>query len=463
MIKITLNPKLTKTAFLFAALMAFGADTAAECTSPLPYGYGVNDSAHQYANSGKRSLDPNGVLVFDYGAAYDNFGKWHNPFFIARYAHALYRDWHKTNCTQDDLKEKFLIQARFLMDTHELRGPFAVWPYPFDNSYYGVPRGWISGIGQSQISGVLLRAHALTNERSMRDIGMKAAEPYLRPMAEGGVVTQSENGLWIQEVPSPSGKEFNILNGHITGLLGLLDVAQLTDDERLHRVVGASIRSVREHLNEFDAGFTSFYSLNVKDGDPPKLAPRKGYNNLHVWQLKKLHEITKDPAFLRAAKIFENYENQSDLRTSAGSTNDITHGPNEADARYGTRFWSHNVFPTWYQVTLENPAILDGIFISGYIPKATPKDFSVDVLIGSKWLPVFERQDNNDKELFLKFSQPTKIEAFRININGDNGNRNVALNAVMPIRSQSASVSNSGDIVSASPAPFFPGFRATID
>lgn len=260
---------ITKSLLLGAALTWFSVSASAKCTAPPPYSYGVNDSAHQYATSGKRSLDPNGILVFDYGAAYNNFGKWHNPFFIARYAHALYRDWYKTNCTQDELKQRFLLQARFLMSTHQLRDDSAVWTYPFANTYYDVPPGWISGIGQSQIAGVLLRAYALTHEQPMQEIGRKATEPYLRSMQEGGVITRSKTGLWIQEVPSPNGTEFNILNGHITGLLGLLDVAQLTNDERLKQVVDESIQTVREHLHEFDAGFTSFYSLNVKAGDSP--------------------------------------------------------------------------------------------------------------------------------------------------------------------------------------------------
>lgn len=174
--------------------------------------------------------------------------------------------------------------------------------------------------------------------------------------------------------------------------------------------------------------------------------------------MKKLHEITNDPAFLNTASVFEAYENQADIRTASGSTNPTTHGPNEADARYGVRFWSHNVFPTWYQVTLQEPAVLDGIFVSGYIPKTSPKNFSVDVLIGNTWLPVYEDRNNKSKEIFLKFESPTKIEAFRINIIEDNGNRNVALNAVMPVRSRSPA--KSGGTVSASPAAFFPGFRS---
>lgn len=438
-------------------ICALAPDAMAECSSSAPFKYGVNSPAEVYAKSGKRSLGENGVLIFDYGTAYDRLGKWHNPFFIARYAHALYRDWYSGGCSDERVKLSFLLQSTYLVNNYEEKDGMAYWTYPFANSYFDVEPGWISGIGQSQIAGVLYRAYELTGEEKFRDVSAKAVETYLRPMDKGGVVTQSEKGLWVQEVPDPSGREFNILNGHITGVLGLQDVAILTGDERLFNLVGKGIDAVRQHIRDFDAGFTSFYALDGKVGEEAKLAPRGGYNNLHIWQLKKLYEIDGDPVFQDMAVRLQSYEEINDRRSAKGSTNAKTHGPEEAAGWYGTRFWSHNEFPTWYAVDLNDDAVISGIYIGSYIGKAAPRDFSVSILINGSWVEIWSVVGNSEKSLYLEFENPISTAGIRLDIESDNGNGNVALSAFMPIRSNITFV-KTPERVKLNPAPFFPGY-----
>ena len=444
---------------IFAALSVFVMmpSAMAECLSSEPFKYGVNDSAKAYASSGKRSLDENGVLIFDYGAAYNGLGKWHNPFFIARYAHALYRDWYNGGCIDEQMKLNFILQSTYLANNYTDKNGMAYWSYPFANTYFDVKSGWISGIGQSQIAGVLYRAYELTGEKKFRDVSAKAVETYLRPMDKGGVVTQSEKGLWVQEVPDPNGREFNILNGHVTGVLGLQDVATLTGDKRLHSIVHKGIDSVRRHIRDFDAGFTSFYALEGKAGEGPKLAPRGGYNNLHIWQLKKLYEIDGDPVFRDMAVRFKSYEEINDRRSAKGSTNPKTHGPEEAAGWYGTRFWSHNEFPTWYEIGLGDETVLSGVYVGAYIDKATPRDFSVSIVQNGAWVKVWSVVGNENKNLYLGFNNPVMTTGIRLDIENDNGNGNVALTAFMPIRSNTP-FAESHESVMLNPMPFFPGY-----
>lgn len=403
---------------------------------PPPSKYGVvTSTAAEYAKKDRRSLDENGVLVFDYGRAYDSLGKWHNPLFIARYAHTLYKDWHQSGYTDESLKANFLVQARFLVSSFEERDGMACWSYPFENTYFGVEPGWISGIGQSHIAGVLLRAWSLTGEPHFRDVAMKALEPYFRPMASGGVVTDDERGFWVQEVASPEAKVFCILNGHITGILGLLDIATITGDDTLLALFHRGVTTVRDHLSQFDAGFSSFYSLEVRDGDLPKIAPRGGYNAIHAWQLEQLFEITGDLAFKHMADRFRRYEETNDARIAKGSTNPLTHGPAEAAGWFGNRYWSHRKFPTWYEVHMSGDEPLDGVFIAAHTLKGAPRSLTVSLFQDKEWVEIWSSKDNAQKVLFLRFDRPALASGLRLDIASDNGNNNVALDAVMPVRS----------------------------
>lgn len=122
----------------------------------------AHTSAASFLNAANFSLDKDDILVFDYGQSYGGIGKYRNPFFITDYANALYKDYLATQCLDEDLKRKFLLQAGFLRSSAEWNGEMAVWRYHFPNNWWKLDAGWISGVGQSRIAGVLERAFAMT-------------------------------------------------------------------------------------------------------------------------------------------------------------------------------------------------------------------------------------------------------------------------------------------------------------
>ncbi|MDT1000474.1 D-glucuronyl C5-epimerase family protein, partial [Pseudomonas aeruginosa] len=75
-------------------------------------------------------------------------------------------------------------------------GDIASWPLPFRDKNFDLDPGWISGIGQSRIAGVLLRAEAITDDAELHEIARKALHAYDVDIKDGGVVTVDDQVTW---------------------------------------------------------------------------------------------------------------------------------------------------------------------------------------------------------------------------------------------------------------------------
>jgi len=393
-------------------------------------------SANEYATSNGFSIDAEGIVVFDYKTAYNNLGKYRNAYFVSNYAGALYRDYLGSECSGEAFLNKFMLQANWLLSTGERRGDMLVWTYPFAQPVYGSRSGWISGIAQSRIAGIMQRAFAITGDKKFHDAAEAAMRTYETDIRNGGVVTKDDEVTWIEEVADPDGKSFKILNGHITALAGILDFYQVTKEPEWKAVFDRGIAAVKRDLPKFDAGFTSWYSLGSAVG--PEIAARKDYNSLHVSQLLWLYAIAGDVDFLRYASHFQSYEFNDDRYTALGSTNEKTHGPDQAKGIFGSAYWSHSVFPTWLQVTAPKAETFKGfaIFGSRNGDKAFPRDFRLLARSNGEWNQINAVEGNKGRQVEITFAEPVITDAFRLEILSDNGNKNVALQAAMPIRSE---------------------------
>ncbi|NYT78470.1 hypothetical protein H0A71_15870 [Alcaligenaceae bacterium] len=421
-----------------------GVALAGECAKYPIAPRTLHASAAEYATSDKFSLDAEQILVFDYGSAYGGLGKFRNPYFISNYANALYRDYLATDCKDERLKASFLRQADYLVDKAVLENDMALWKYPFRNDHFDLPPGWISGIGQARIASVLLRAYGLTNDNKYKEIAYKGMATYQHSLKEGGVVTKDDEATWIEETASHEGNSHKILNGHITAISGIIDFGALTSDPQWDDLVRRALLAVKRDLPLFDAGFTSYYSLG-QPGSERVIAPRADYNSLHVEQLLWLYEQTRDSWFLQWASRLQAYEVNGFGYSAKGSVDPIHHGPNQAAGLYGIRYWSHAKFPTWFQVTLPKTLSVKGFWIDGNGQKATPRDFSIEAFINGKWKLLYEVTDNSEKRRMIYWDHSIDTDRIRLNISKDNGNRNTALQAAMPILTtpQYAAVTNS--------------------
>lgn len=286
---------LASTCFIAWATIAGAKDIG-----PAPFSEGGNASA---LIAGKKfSLDSEGILVFDYGDKYGNLGKFRNPFFISNFANFAYQDYLKSGKTDEVSKSRFLKQAEYLLKAAVLSNDTARWEYPFPQRRYGLAKGWISGIGQSRIAGVLRRAHALTGRQEFIEMADKGMNVYLKPLTEGGVVTEVGNTTWIEEAPNPAGHSFKVLNGHITGLTGVADYYKITGDEKWKALFDRGVEAVRRDIPSFDLMHSSVYSLGFET--EPYQPRRKNYHRLHTRQLLWLADETGDQWFTEWASRF---------------------------------------------------------------------------------------------------------------------------------------------------------------
>ena len=392
-------------------------------------------SAKGYETLPNHSLDKDGVLAFDYGAAYNNLGKHNDPYFVSIYALTLYRDWLNSSCTDEQLKRKFLIQVEWLNKSAEWRGDLAVWAHPFENSYYHLKPGWISGIGQSRIASALYRAGAVTGDGKFARTADGAMLTYLRPTTDGGVVNIDGDVTWIEEAPDPNGRSYKVLNGHITALSGIYDVFQITKDPRWKEVFDRGVAAVKRDIPKFDAGFASAYSLDSPSSARP-IANLKDYNILHVSQLLWLYEVDRDPMFLYWASRFQAYELNTDTLSASNSINAKDFGPDKAAGLYYNHYWSTGTYPTTFTLSMKRPEALSRVAIDGHILPTSPSYFDVELLLGNNIVWKHSVEGIRKQNIDIDVPVTGKVDSVRLILKRTVADEVMALTAVAAVRAE---------------------------
>ena len=385
------------------------------------------DSTAFLKSSPHYGLDNDGVFIYNYGSRYQDAGQQYNPAFICSYAFSLYRDYLESNPREEKFKDAFLRQANWLLINRTDYEKFSVWEYTFDNAKFGAKAPWSSAMANGRIISVLVKAYALTGQKEYLEVAERAFRAFKVSVKNLGVATFLPDGtVFYEEVAHPEAVSAKILNGHIFALSGLYDYWLATKRVDVKKMLEKGIKAVRNNLDKYDAGFLSYYSL--EPSEPRIFAPRGGYNLLHVHQLLWLYKITNDSSFLENAMIFYQYEMQNYFISTKGSTNPVTNGPNNLRLEMGTKYWSHNKFPTWVMIDLDEDKVVSGISIMGYITKAVPRDMIIwSSQDGINWNYIMSIKNNKDLYCIVHFSKPLTTKYLKVEIFNDNGNNNVAL------------------------------------
>jgi hypothetical protein len=240
-------------------------------------------------------------------------GLQYNPIAIAQYGLGNYNQYAQTG--DPARKDKFLLVADWLVDNLEPHpAGTRVWNHHFDWEYRDTLRApWYSSLSQGQGMSLLVRAHVETGDQRYADAAKEAFETFLRPVHDGGVTYRDDSGgTWFEEtlVEPPT----HILNGFMWAAWGVYDYHLHTGDEEAGKLWRAAVDTTLVNLDRFDIGYWSLYELS---GKRMNMLASSFYHALHIVQLKVMHDLTGEAAFLERANRWQKYADSGIKRRRA--------------------------------------------------------------------------------------------------------------------------------------------------
>jgi hypothetical protein len=201
---------------------------------PYPFdlvpGAGPRDSLHYYVFSDRLSwdamrLDPNGVPLY-VGRL---FGATYSPSYIAWYGLVKLEEYLRgLNPSGRDI---FMTQVSWLAHNclRHADGT-VVWTCTFDwqegDCFVKAP--WPSAIAQGHAISALIRAYRITRDETFLALCLGAANAFRKPIPDGGIRALVDGHILYAEYPTfPTPR---IMDGFLTGLLGLYDLYMETRD-----------------------------------------------------------------------------------------------------------------------------------------------------------------------------------------------------------------------------------------
>ena len=240
-------------------------------------------------------FDENGVLLS--GAS-----RFYHPIRIAQFALHRFSVWHSTG--DASARRDFLSQADWLRD-HQGDGDDAgLYRFEFPWLKYGAVAGWTSAMGQGEAISVLLRADTLEPSKGYGRAAERAGLPFLKDIADGGVVWRSGKDVFFEEIANEHAS--HVLNGCIFALWGLWELWKRTGDPQLEPIVAAGADTLRRWLPQYDTGWWTRYSLLLSADGQPHIATLK-YHQFHIAQMLVLARMFDEPSFEEAAHRWASY------------------------------------------------------------------------------------------------------------------------------------------------------------
>jgi heparosan-N-sulfate-glucuronate 5-epimerase len=178
-------------------------------------------------------------------------------------------------------------------------------PYRFPMPHtYSLEAPWYSSLAQGEAASLLVRAAQILGRPDLVELADRVTEPLLR--AESPLVESTPEGLVLQEYPTDP--PAHVLNGWITSLFGLYDVAHAPRDgtatsQRAREAFtdGTGTLAARLHLYRTPLRWSRY---DLYPHPLPNTASH-AYHRLHVAQLRALHSLTGNWALAATADDWE--------------------------------------------------------------------------------------------------------------------------------------------------------------
>jgi hypothetical protein len=210
--------------------------------------------------------------------------------------------WERLLDGESDAERHILAACALLLDGAIEQDGELRWLHDVPVPKYRLAPMWASALPQGQIASLFLRAATLDDGEKLRDAGRRAALPLLARTTTD-LVTLTERGPVLEEAPTEP--RSHILNGWISALWGVLDVAIVFADDTAHTAYTQGWQCVRDVLPHYDTGWWTKYSLYPSQ--PVDLA-KPIYHRFHVDQLHVLAALTGEAAFTSTAKRWDAYD-----------------------------------------------------------------------------------------------------------------------------------------------------------
>jgi hypothetical protein len=150
---------------------------------------------------------------------------------------------------------------------------------------------WINAMVQGWAGSVFMRVHQMTGDPRYRDAAVQAVGPFFVPVERGGIRDTERNGRLFYEKYAFPGQTRHVLNGFMSSLFSLWDIARSTGNQDAHRAFAEGIATLDDTvLATYDNGHTSLY-----DQQPDRRATPACvfYTWIHARQLAALARITR--------------------------------------------------------------------------------------------------------------------------------------------------------------------------
>lgn len=200
------------------------------------------------------------------------------PIVICQYALGIYEHLFRSDFTDQQLRNKFLAQADWLIINKNNISNGSVWYINYNRQEFGLVNEWISAMAQGEAVSVLTRAYFLTKDEVYLQVAEEAINMFDVPVKNGGLLNYFKGYPVYEEYPSTY-RTVAVLNGLIFAIFGLYDLILTNNSSRAKQLFDNGIESLKELLPYYDTGYWCRYYLF----DYPKKIP--GILYIYVFSL----------------------------------------------------------------------------------------------------------------------------------------------------------------------------------
>lgn len=203
------------------------------------------------------------------------------------------------NTKSEYSKKVFLDQVQWAETNFYETENYGFWYFTEPAPLYKLEAGWTSAFSQGILLNACLEAYRLTKEEKYAILIEKALKGFMVPIENGGFMRYWDKyELWFEEYSTE--RPSRVINGTMYGLVGVYNVYKALDSELAGKIFESGVNTIKNHLHEYDAKYTSRYSL----ADWKDEVSLEHYHEGHVIQLLWLYKVTSEPIFKKYAKIF---------------------------------------------------------------------------------------------------------------------------------------------------------------